>query len=219
MAARSLAVVPQASRALGAAPTPNNASASFGLGLGRARPLKNNNNKTPRAPDPLGSRQVRPGPARRARARPRARGPPPAPRPAPQGARARTRAPRSRRPRGGGAGARGRETWLLVLFRRRGVATSPRIRAGRGSEGWTNSAGLFVRMWRSSAAEEAGQQVQRPWQKHLQMPQLSGEKITRPPPAPTVGCATLPPICFRILPTQSILVLNDQKQDPRECSD
>lgn len=25
--------------------------------------------------------------------------------------------------------------------------------------GWTNSAGLFVRMWRSSAAEEAGQQV------------------------------------------------------------
>lgn len=28
-----------------------------------------------------------------------------------------------------------RETWLLVLFRRRGVATSPRIRVGRGSEG------------------------------------------------------------------------------------
>lgn len=44
-------------------------------------------------------------------------------------------------------------------------------------------------------------------------------KDHRPPPAPTVGCATLPPICFRILPTQSILVLNDQKQDPRECSD
>ncbi|KAK2496397.1 hypothetical protein MC885_015050 [Smutsia gigantea] len=27
-----------------------------------------------------------------------------------------------------------RETWLLVLFRRRGVATNPRIRVGRGSE-------------------------------------------------------------------------------------
>nr|XP_031296803.1 uncharacterized protein LOC116149407 [Camelus dromedarius] len=177
MAARSLAVVPQASRALGAAPTPNNASASFGLGLGRARPLKNNKIKhlelqtrsepTVRPGQPAAPRPpARPRPA--ARPAPRAAG---SPRPHPS--------PASRRQRGEGA-AREPGNMALVLFRRRGVATSPRIRAGRGSEGWTNSAGLFVRMWRSSAAEEAGQQVQRPWQKHLQMPQLSGEKITGP---------------------------------------
>ncbi|XP_072595070.1 uncharacterized protein [Vulpes vulpes] len=103
---------------------PGNASAPSGSACGGPGLHGNPDNKTPGAPK-------RPGKRRPPR--------PPAPRPAPPAPRAprphsQPRAPRPPR-RGGGAGRAGSPgTWLLVLFRRRGVASSPRIRAGRGSE-------------------------------------------------------------------------------------
>lgn len=61
---------------------------------------------------------------------------PPAPRKEPC-ARIQGPAPRAGRAMGDGRGGPREtwETWLLVLFWRRGVATSPGIRVGRGSEG------------------------------------------------------------------------------------
>ncbi|KAM9586478.1 uncharacterized protein ACIGJ3_001725 [Trichechus inunguis] len=138
MAARRPAVMPQARKALAAAPIPQQRLVPLGLGPRPVCPLKKIINKTPRARNHSGSCEAGPGTeAARPRPNPSTRRPgrPGAPAHG-VGARIPSPALGARRAVGEGRGAPREtgETWLLVLVRRRGVATSPQNRVRKGSE-------------------------------------------------------------------------------------